>query len=329
MNSLQKNSSRFLAFTVVLSAVGYTQNAAAQSYPTRPIRFVAAYPPGGPVDILARLLGQKMSENWKQSVVIENRVGGNGIIGTDFVAKSAPDGYTILMGNSQPLAINVSLYSKLPFDPLRDFAPVILTAVAPLVLVAHPSLPVKTTRELVALVKSRPGQFNYSSAGAGSPQHLTAEMFKSMTKLDIAHIPYKGSGPAIIDLVGGQIPFAFESIISVNPQIKGGKLRALAVTSSTRSPILPDVPTVAESGVPNFEATSWYGVVAPSAVPGNIIRILNAELMKILQLPDIRQRMVDLGSNFVAGTPEQYGEFIKSEIVKWGKAVKDSGARAD
>ena len=308
---------------------GLALHAAAQTYPNRPIRFVSAYPPGGTTDILARLLGQKVYEDWKQPVVIENKPGGNGMIGTDFVAKAAPDGYTILMGNSQPLAITVTLFSKQPFDAVKDFQPITLAAVVPLVLVVHPSLPVKTTRELIALMKSRPGELNYASAGSGSPQHLTAEMFKSMARVDMTHIPYKGSGPAIIDLVGGQIPIAFESMIPIIPQIKGGKMRALAVTGAKRSAVLPDVPTVAESGVPNFEASAWYGVLAPAGVPGDIVATLNAEFNKVMKLPDVRQRLAEMGTDYVGGTPQQFGDFIKAEIVKWGKAVKESGARAD
>jgi tripartite-type tricarboxylate transporter receptor subunit TctC len=303
--------------------------ALAQSYPAKPIRFYTPYPPGGTTDIMARLIGQKMYEEWKQPVIVEAKPGAGGNVGTDFVAKSAPDGYSILMGASGPLAINVTLFSKLPYDPVRDFAPVILAAAVPLVLVVHPSVPAKTTKEFIALLKAQPGKFNYASAGPGTPQHLTAEMFKFMTKVDVAHIPYKGSGPAITDLIGGQIPFAFESMIPVIPHVKGGKLRALAVSSVKRSALLKDVPTVAESGVPNFEATAWYGVVAPAGVPKDIIAKLNGEMLRVLKLPDIRERLAEMGSDFVGGTPEQFGQLIKSEIVKWGKVVRESGARAD
>jgi tripartite-type tricarboxylate transporter receptor subunit TctC len=233
------------------------------------------------------------------------------------------------MGASGPLAINVSLFSKLPYDPVKDLAPVILTASVPLILVTHPALPVKTVKEFIALMKARPGQFNYASAGPGSPQHLTAEMFKFMAKVDMTHIPYKGSGPAIVDLVGGQIPFAFESMIPVLPHVKAGKLRALAVTSAKPSPVLQEIPTVAESGVPGFESIAWYGVVAPAGTPRDIITKLNTEMARILNLPDIKQRLIEMGSPPVAGTPDQFGALIKSEIVKWGKVVKQAHVSLD
>jgi tripartite-type tricarboxylate transporter receptor subunit TctC len=278
---------------------------------------------------LARLIGAKLYESWGQPVIVDAKPGAGGNIGTDFVAKSPADGYTILMGASGPLAINVSLFSKLPYDPVKDLAPVILTASVPLILVTHPSLPAKNVKEFIALMKSRPGQFNYASAGPGSPQHLTAEMFKFMAKVDMAHIPYKGSGPAIVDLVGGQIPFAFESMIPVLPHVKAGKLRALAVTSAKPSPVLPEIPTVAESGVPGFESIAWYGVVAPAGTPRDIIAKLNAEMARILNLPDIKQRLIEMGSPPVAGTPDQFGALIKSEIVKWGKVVKQAHVSLD
>ena len=299
-------------------------NGLAQNYPAKPIRFYTPYPPGGTTDIMARLIGAKLYESWGQPVIVDAKPGAGGNIGTDFVAKSPADGYTILMGASGPLAINVSLFSKLPYDPVKDLATVILTASVPLILVTHPSLPAKNVKEFIALMKARPGQFNYASAGPGSPQHLTAEMFKFMAKVDMTHIPYKGSGPAIVDLVGGQIPFAFESMIPVLPHVKAGKLRALAVTSAKPSPVLPEIPTVAESGVPGFESIAWYGVVAPAGTPRDIIAKLNTEMARILNLPDIKQRLIEMGSPPVAGTPDQFGALIKSEIVKWGKVVKQA-----
>ena len=301
----------------------------AQSYPAKPIRFYTPYPPGGTTDILARIVGAKMHEAWGQPVVVEAKPGAGGNIGADFVAKSTPDGYTLLMGASGPLAINASLFSKLPYDPAKDFAPVVLSASVPLVLVAHPSLPVKNVREFIALIKARPGQFNYASAGPGSPQHLTAEMFKFMTKVEMTHIPYKGSGPAIVDLIGGQIPFAFESMIPVLPHVKGGKLRGLAVTSAARSPVLPEIATVAEGGVPGFESIAWYGVVAPAGTPKEIVAKLNGEMVRIANMPDIKQRLIEMGSPPVAGTPDQFGALIKSEIPKWAKVVKQANVSLD
>ncbi|HEV8520566.1 MAG TPA: tripartite tricarboxylate transporter substrate binding protein [Burkholderiales bacterium] len=318
-----------LTLLTCMMTLACAANGLAQTYPAKPIRFYTPYPPGGTTDILARLIGAKLYESWGQPVIVDAKPGAGGNIGTDFVAKSPADGYTILMGASGPLAINVSLFSKLPYDPVKDLAPVILTASVPLILVTHPSLPAKNVKEFIALMKSRPGQFNYASAGPGSPQHLTAEMFKFMAKVDMAHIPYKGSGPAIVDLVGGQIPFAFESMIPVLPHVKAGKLRALAVTSAKPSPVLPEIPTVAESGVPGFESIAWYGVVAPAGTPRDIIAKLNAEMARILNLPDIKQRLIEMGSPPVAGTPDQFGALIKSEIVKWGKVVKQAHVSLD
>jgi tripartite-type tricarboxylate transporter receptor subunit TctC len=320
---------RYLWQLVCVMSSCWSPVVCAQSYPAKPIRFYTPYPPGGTTDILARIVGAKMHEAWGQPVVVEAKPGAGGNIGADFVAKSTPDGYTLLMGASGPLAINASLFSKLPYDPAKDFAPVVLSASVPLVLVAHPSLPVKNVREFIALIKARPGQFNYASAGPGSPQHLTAEMFKFMTKVEMTHIPYKGSGPAIVDLIGGQIPFAFESMIPVLPHVKGGKLRGLAVTSAARSPVLPEIATVAEGGVPGFESIAWYGVVAPAGTPKEIVAKLNGEMVRIANMPDIKQRLMEMGSPPVAGTPDQFGALIKSEIPKWAKVVKQANVSLD
>jgi tripartite-type tricarboxylate transporter receptor subunit TctC len=320
---------RYLWQLVCVMSLCWPPVVCAQSYPAKPIRFYTPYPPGGTTDILARIVGAKMHEAWGQPVVVEAKPGAGGNIGADFVAKSTPDGYTLLMGASGPLAINASLFSKLPYDPAKDFAPVVLSASVPLVLVAHPSLPVKNVREFIALIKARPGQFNYASAGPGSPQHLTAEMFKFMTKVEMTHIPYKGSGPAIVDLIGGQIPFAFESMIPVLPHVKGGKLRGLAVTSAARSPVLPEIATVAEGGVPGFESIAWYGVVAPAGTPKEIVAKLNGEMVRIANMPDIKQRLMEMGSPPVAGTPDQFGALIRSEIPKWAKVVKQANVSLD
>ena len=314
---------------VCMAAVCLLESAGAQNYPTKPIRFYTPYPPGGTTDILARLVGAKMYEAWGQPVVVEAKPGAGGNIGADFVAKSPADGYTILMGASGPLAINASLFSKLPYDPVKDFAPVVLSASVPLVLVTHPTLPVKSVKEFIALMRARPGQFNYASAGPGSPQHLTAEMFKFMAKVEMTHIPYKGSGPAIVDLIGGQIPFAFESMIPILPHVKSGKLRGLAVTSKQRSQVLPDVATVDATGVPGFESIAWYGVVAPAGTPKEIVAKLNAEMVRIANLPDIKQRLIEMGSLPVSGTPDQFGALIRSEIPKWGKVVKQANVSLD
>ena len=304
------------------------QVACAQTYPSKPIRFFTPYPPGGTTDILARIVGAKMYEAWGQPVIIEAKPGAGGNIGADFVAKSPPDGYTILMGASGPLAINASLFSKLPYDPAKDFAPVVLSASVPLVLVTHPSLPVKSVKDFIALMKAHPGQFNYASAGPGSPQHLTAEMFKFMAKVEMTHIPYKGSGPAIVDLIGGQIPFAFESMIPILPHVKSGKLRGLAVTSATRSPVLPQILTVAESGVPGFESIAWYGVVAPAGTPKEIVILLSGEARKALAEKSMRERLLAAGLDPVGGTPEELVRQTREDYARMGKVIKEAGVTA-
>jgi len=287
--------------------------ASAQTYPAKPIRFYTPYPPGGTTDILARLFGAKMYEAWNQPVIVEAKPGAGGNIGADFVAKSAPDGYTILMGASGPLAINASLFSKLPYDPLKDFAPVVLSASVPLILVTHPTLPVKSVKEFIALLKAKPGQFNYASAGPGSPQHLTAELFKFMAKVEMTHIPYKGSGPAITDLVGGQIPFAFESMIPVLPHVKSGRLRALAVSSAQRSPVMPDVPTVAESGVPGFESIAWYGVVAPAGLAPEIAQRIQQVLLEAFLVDPGAASLRAMDVEPVMSTPAEFARTMAQD----------------
>ena len=316
-----------LCISVAISCVAVPAHG--QEYPTKTIRMLNPLPAGGPTDILGRIIAQPVSEALGKQIVTDNRPGAAGNIAAEMAAKAAPDGYTLFIAGVGNFAVNVTLFSKLPYDPLKDFAPVVLSASVPLILVTHPTLPVKSVKEFIALMKAKPGQFNYASAGPGSPQHLTAELFKFMAKVEMTHIPYKGSGPAITDLVGGQIPFAFESMIPVLPHVKSGRLRALAVSSAQRSPVMPDVPTVAESGVPGFESIAWYGVVAPAGTSKEIIAKLNAEMVRIANLPDIKQRLIEMGSPPVAGTPEQFGNLIKSEIPKWGKVVKQAHVSLD
>ncbi len=313
-----------LAWSLLLAA-----NAAAQAYPNKPVRFVTPYVPGGTTDILARLLGTRLQQALGQPFLIESRPGAGGNVGTDMVAKSAGDGYTILMGASGPLAINVTLFKALPYDPTSDLVPVIHVASVPLLLVTHPTFAAKSVRELIDVLKAKPDAHSYASAGTGTPQHLSAELLKLLTGVRAAHIPYKGSGPAINDLMGGQVTFGFESMIAVVQQVKGGKLQALGMTDSKRSALIPDMPTLAEAGVPGFESIAWYGVMAPKGTPPQIVSLLNAEMRKVLGSAEVKQRLLDLGSSDVAGTPEQFGTFIKSEIAKWGKVVKASGATAD
>ena len=322
------NRTLMLALTAAIAVLAAAP-AAAQNYPTKPVKFVTPYPPGGTTDILARLLGTKLQQSLGQPFLVESKAGAGGNVGTDSVAKAPGDGYTILMGASGPLAINVSLFKNLPYNPEKDLAPVVHVASVPLVLVVHQSFPAKNVKELLALLKAKPDGYSYASAGNGTPQHLSAELFKQLTGTKMVHVPYKGSGPAINDLVGGQVPIAFESLIPILPQLKGGKLRPLAVTSLKRSALLPDVPTLDESGVKGYESIAWYGVVAPGKTPKPIVDKLNAEMVKALRDPDIKQRLAEMGSAEVAGSPEKFGALIKAEIAKWAPVVKASGATID
>jgi len=304
--------------------------AAAQSYPAKAVHVVVPYPAGGYYDLLARVIGAKLQETWGQPFVVENRVGANGIIGTDYTAKAAPDGYTILMGGIGPLGINPSMYPKLPYNAVRDFAPIIHVATAPNVLVVHPSVPVRTVSELIALAKAKPGALTFSSAGTGSSQHLSGEMLKMIEGINMTHIPYKGSAPGVTAVLSGEVTMMFGTMADVVEHIRGNKLRALAVTGATRIAVLPEVPTMVEAGVAGYEATAWFGMVAPVAVPRDIIVKLNQEVGRILKMPDVLARISQQGSaEIVGGTPEQFGEFIRSEVVKWSKVIKEAGIKSE
>jgi tripartite-type tricarboxylate transporter receptor subunit TctC len=302
---------------------------AAQAWPAKPIRYIVPFPPGGATDIIARAVAGEISKTLGQQVVIDNRGGAGGNIGTDIVAKAAPDGYTILMGTVGTHGINVSLYSKLPYDAVRDFAPVTLVATVPNVLVVHPSVPVKSVKELIAYAKANPGKLNFASSGNGTSIHLSGELFKTMTGVSMVHIPYKGSAPALADLLGGQADLMFDNLPPSLPHIKSGRLHALAVTTARRSAAMPDLPTMAEAGVPGYESGSWFGVLAPAGTPKDIVNRLNAEIVKALAVPEIRERLQAQGAEPVGNTPEQFAAFIRSEITKWAKVVKDSGAKID
>jgi tripartite-type tricarboxylate transporter receptor subunit TctC len=315
-----------LAFCVPMALVAPQASA---EYPEKAVRFVVGFTPGGPSDIVARLLGQKLAEAWGQQVVIDNRAGAGGNIAAELVAKSAGDGYTLLLGNNSILATNAALYSKLNFDPVKDFAPVILVASQPNILVVHPSLPVKSVKELIALAKSKPGQLNYASSGSGAAAHLSGELFKTMAHVDLVHIPYKGAAPALNDVLAGQDQLMFATSLSVMPHIHSGRLRALAVTTAKRMQALPQLPTVAEAGVPGFEATTWHGIVAAAATPAALVTRINADAAKVLQLPDVRERFGVLGAEVIGGRPDEFAAYIKKEIPKWTQVVKDSGARAE
>ena len=306
-----------------------TALAHAQTYPTKPIRLVVPFPPGGATDILARDVAQKLTEAWGQSVIVDNRPGAGGNIGSELVAKSAPDGYTLEMGTVGTHAINASLYAKMPYDHVKDFTPVILVAGVPNVLVVNPAVPANSVAELVAYAKANPGKLNFASSGNGTSIHLSGELFKVMAGVQITHIPYKGSAQALQDLLAGQVQLMFDNLPPSLPQIKAGKLRALAVTSATRAPALPDVPTLAESGLPGFEASSWFGILAPAGTPAPIVAKLNAEIAKYLATPEAKEKLLKQGANPAGGTPEDFAKHIAAETAKWAKVVKDSGAKID
>ena len=313
---------RFLmVFLVSLSA-------AAQNYPSKPIRIIVPFPVGGIADIYSRLIGNRWTELWGQPVVIENRTGAGGNIGADMVAKAAPDGYTLGIGSLGTHAVNVTLFAKMPFDPVRDFAPITLLLEAEGLLVLHPSVPAQNVPELIAYARAKPGALTYASAGAGTASHLAGELFKAMAKVDMLHVPYKGNVPAITDLLAGQTSLIFATMPTVLPQAKAGKLRALATIGTTRSKAAPELPTVAET-LPGFEVTNWVGFFAPAGTPPDIVRRLNAETDKFMRSREIEARLANEGARFIPMTPEQFGEFVKVEIAKWAPVVKASGAKAD
>jgi len=302
----------------------------AQRYPEKSIRFIAPYAPGGSTDLLARTLAQKLTDSLGQPVVADNRPGAGGNIGADIVAKSSPDGYTILLAPVSPMAINVTLYGKkLPFNPEKDFAPITLVAKVPLVIVVNVSSPAKTLQEFIALVKSRPGKMTYGSSGSGSSNHLTGAMLMSAAQLNMVHVPYKGGAPGMVALLSNEVDMMVAQIPSSKQLHTGGKVRALAISGAKRSPAMPDVPTMIESGLPGFDATSWYCVVAPAGTPKPIIDKLNAEIVKALNTAEMRLRLADEGAEIAPSTPDELARFVHAEIIKWGKAVRDSGAKVD
>jgi len=309
------------AIGICLLAIG--TSALAQRYPIKPIRIIVAYTPAGTTDILARAIGQKMTEKWGQSVIIDNRPGANGNIGTEIAARATPDGYTILMATAATHSINNTLYKKLTWDAVRDFAPIGLVAIVPNLLSVNNTLPVKSVKELIAYAKANPAKLNFGSPGNGSTAHLSMELLQSMTGMKMVHVPYKGSAGVLADLSGGQISLTMDNMPVYLPQAKAGKIRALAVSSDTRSPAAPDLPTVGET-VPGFSAASWFGLAAPKGTPKAIVDKLSAEAARILRLPDVNERLSGLGAQPVGGTPAEFAAFIKSETVKWAKVIKDA-----
>jgi tripartite-type tricarboxylate transporter receptor subunit TctC len=316
-------------FLGAIALAAASAGAFAQAYPTKPVTIIVPWPPGGPSDIAARPMAKLLSEDMKQTFIIDNRGGAGGNIGSAMVAKAAPDGYTLLITSSAPIVINPSLYKQMPFDPPKDLAPITNLLRVPLILAVHPSVPAKNLQELIAYVNSQKGKVQYASAGNGTPQHLTGELFKATAKLDMIHVPYKGSAPAITDLIGGHVPIMFDSAIAILPHIKSGKVRAIAITSAKRSSILPDVPTFEQSGMKGFESYAWYGFFAPAKTPKEIIAKLNAEALKAMKHPEWQKVLAETGSENVGDTPEQFAAFTKAEAVKWAKVVKDSGATID
>ena len=316
----------------LVAAIGlalFAPLAGAQAWPTKPIKWVVPFAPGGTTDILARTVGEKLALAVGQPVIIENKPGAGGGVGAEFVAKAAPDGYTIMGGTISTHAINASLYKNLPYDPVKDFAPIVLLARVPNMLVVNPDVPAKNVAELIVLLKANPGKYTFASSGNGTSQHLSGELFKSMSGTDMQHIPYKGSPPALQDVMGGQVTMTFDNITTAWTLAKSGKLRALAVTTASRSAIAPDVPTLAESGLPGFEVGSWQGVFAPAGTPPEIVKRLNAEIVRILGLPDVKEKLAGLGAELVGNTPEEFAALVKVEVVKWADVVRKSGARVD
>ena len=316
-----------LAMSAFIAANGYAQPDAA--FPVKPIRIIVPSAPGSGPDIMARAIGQKLTEYLGQPVVIDDKPGAGGIIGAETAAKSAPDGYTLIMANAGSHAVNASLYAKLPYDPVRDFAPITLVAMAPNILIVHPTLPAKSARELIALAKSRPGELTFGSGGNGSTAHLSGEMFRTMAGINIVHIPFKGSPAAVVGVIAGQIAMAFPNIPPALPHVRSGKLKALAVTTAKRSAAVPELPTVAESGLPDYAATAWFGLLAPAGTQGAIVAKLNAATVKSVHLRDMQDRLAAEGTEAVGNSPEQFAQIIRTDIAKWAKVVKASGAKAE
>jgi tripartite-type tricarboxylate transporter receptor subunit TctC len=312
-----------VATAMAMAMMGLACDGTAQAWPTKPVRVIAASSPGSAVDIVSRIIAQKLSEQLGQQVIVDNRAGAGGNLGAELAAKAPPDGYTVFMGTPAH-AINTGLYRKLNYDLVRDFSPVSQVTTGAYMVVVHPSLPVKTLKELAALGRAKPGQLNYGSAGAGNATHLAGELFKSLTKTSIEHVPYKGSGPAMTDLIGGQVQIMFPNLTQALPPVKSGRIRALAVTSEKRSASAPEVPTGLESGIPGYVVTSWFGVLVPAATPRELVTRLNSELAQALRAPDVKTRLAADGAEPQTSTPEQFGVFIKAEIDQWTKVIREA-----
>jgi tripartite-type tricarboxylate transporter receptor subunit TctC len=313
------------AFIVAAAATG----AQAQTYPSKPVRLVVPFAPGGSTDIVARLIAQRLTEAWGQQVLVENRPGAGGTVGVDYVAKSPPDGHTMVFGHVGTFGFGPSLYSKLPYDAVKDFAPIVLYAAVPNMLVVHPALPVRSVKELVALARAKPGELNYASSGNGSASHLAVEYFKLLTKTDIVAIPYRGTGPMLIDLMAGRTALTITGVPPLAPHVQAGKLRAIAVGSEKRLAMFPKLPTIAESGYPQYEVTTWYGPLAPAKTPRDVILRINGELNKSLQRPEVRERLATEGAEPLGSTPEQFGAYIQKEIERWARVIREAKVQAE
>ena len=322
--SLRHTASTLLALTTLVTAAAF-----AQAYPTKPIRMIVPFPPGGGNDIIARLVAQKLGSRLGQNVIVDNRAGANGIVGLSAVMQAAPDGYTLGIAAAGPMAVNPSLYDKLAYDPVKDFEPITNMVIYPLLLVTHPSVPAKTMPELLALARQKPGTLFFASPGSGNSGHLAGELLNSLAKVNTVHVPYKGQGPAVADLLAGQVQMLYSSIPSVLPLVQQGRLRAIAIGSAQRLSSMPAVPTIAESGVPGYEAYSWIGIVAPAGTPQPIITKLNQEIVQILKQKDVEAELLAQGAIAVADSPQHFGAYIKTEIAKWGAVVKSANIKAD
>jgi tripartite-type tricarboxylate transporter receptor subunit TctC len=313
---------------LAVALLGHVVCALAQAYPSRPIHIIAPFPAGGGYDFLSRLIGPEMTKTFGQPVIVENKSGANGNIGTDFVAKSAPDGYTLLMGGNSPLALNVALYPNLPYDPLKHFVTISRVATQPNLLAAHPTVPVKSVAELVQYAKANPGKLSYASNGNGSPQHLAAELLKRMAGIELLHVPYKGAAPTATALLAGEVSIAFNIILLPLPQVQAGKLTGLAMASSKRSPLAPQIPTMTELGYP-IDIDTWYGLVAPAGTPAEVVAKVNAETVRILNLAEMRERTKSQGIDLGSSTPEEFAAFLKADIARWTQAIRETGIKAD
>ena len=314
---------------LVAACAFYAGGTMAQAYPTKPVRMIVGFPPGGGTDVVARVISQKLSEWWGQAVTVENRAGATGTIGADAVAKSPADGYTLIMGHVNSHAIAPNLFAKLPYDPIRDFAAVAYVGYVPNVLAVHPSINVKSVKELVALLKANPGKYNYASSGNGSTQHLAGELFKQLTGTNIVHVPYKGSGDAIKDLLAGVVAMNFDTMPPVLPHIQAGKLRGLAISTPKRLPLLPDVPTFVEEGINGFDVANWYGIMAPAGTPREIVQKINLDANKAMLVPEVRARLESVGTQMHEQSPAEFEAYMKSEVAKYAKLIKDIGVRIE